>query len=142
MRGRNVKEIMYWVDRLTKTAAPSNQEAAKNLNQRIEWCLNQVIEAAEVDLLPEGTPQMAEIASLLFTQASALGETNDLKRVQFITGALWALQWAKTEVKRKKPNHSVIQRRQLNGKLVLQPKLSTRQNLPAENQKKKCEQCG
>ena len=98
--------------------------------------MNQIIEAAEVALLPDGTPQMAEVASLLFTQASALGETNDLKRMQFITGALWALQWAKTEVKRKKPNPSVIQRRQLNGKLVLQPKLSSRQNLPAESQEK------
>ena len=135
MRGRNIKTILYYVEKYKKAKNTTKRpDIEDNALKAVEWNLSQIVEASEIDFLPEGVGQMAAVASLLFEEAKSKGETTDDKRMQFMTGALWALQWARAEVKRKKPNHSIIQRRQPNEEHVLQPKLPSRQNLSAESQ--------
>ena len=109
MRGRNIKTILYYVDKYKKakntTKKPNIED---NALKAVEWRLSQIVEASEIDFLPEDVDQMAAVASLLFEEAKSKGETTDDKRMQFMTGALWALQWARAEIKAKKPKIELL----------------------------------
>lgn len=109
MRGRNIKTILYYVEKYKKAKnTVKRPDIEDNALKAVEWNLSQIVEASEIDFLPEGVGQMAAIASLLFEEAKSKGETTDDKRMQFMTGALWAFQWAKAEVKAKKPKTELL----------------------------------